>query len=369
MLEDAVVELQMATDIEWFRLLSDVNQVVLIISLLRLGGGYTRRLVSMPLTLEYFRRIRALPPSLPAPSSPNKKVHIKGSEIETDEEDNEENEENCYDPNHPSTIEVEKQRKKWNDITAKYKREVESLEKKISNKNEEEKKKGGLGKKGGKSKTSQKSSKKGKGKKVQDEVDRIQSLPVWIIKKILGYLDQKNLKKLKVVNSYWTYIIQDLIIDIKMRKKLDKTIEKIKSQIDPAKLEEAVTKKVIDEKQTKIKKSRRAKAHYECSVTAKELIPRELIGLTEKSLNVDVHNEIYAEEDYRKEDDKPLLTFPRVIKDDKLYDYVPCPLRDVKVVLGLQDGTERHISFLTYSLSSRQSSIEFDVQAEDLRDW
>lgn len=56
---------------------------------------------------------------------------------------------------------------------------------------------------------------------------QIQLLPVWIIKKILSYLDKKTLETCKKVNEYWKYIIADYLKEIATRAKLDKEIENI----------------------------------------------------------------------------------------------------------------------------------------------
>lgn len=54
---------------------------------------------------------------------------------------------------------------------------------------------------------------------------QLQTLPVWIVKNIFNYLDVKTLKNVKVVNSYWAFIIDQLTLDRKARKTIDKHIK------------------------------------------------------------------------------------------------------------------------------------------------
>lgn len=60
---------------------------------------------------------------------------------------------------------------------------------------------------------------------------QIQLLPVWIVKKILSYLDKKTLDTCKKVNEYWKYVIADYLKEIATRAQLNKEIEAIEVQI------------------------------------------------------------------------------------------------------------------------------------------
>lgn len=51
---------------------------------------------------------------------------------------------------------------------------------------------------------------------------------MWIIKKILSYLDGKTLKTCKKVNEYWKYVVTDYLKETVLRTKLNKEIEDFK---------------------------------------------------------------------------------------------------------------------------------------------
>lgn len=57
-------------------------------------------------------------------------------------------------------------------------------------------------------------------------------LPIWIVKQIFSYLDQKTLKKVHAVNPYWAYVTDDLAKERACRKRMDKIIEKMEVKDD-----------------------------------------------------------------------------------------------------------------------------------------
>ncbi|KAF2900750.1 hypothetical protein ILUMI_05434 [Ignelater luminosus] len=253
-------------DIEWYKTLEDSEQVLILIGLIRLGGGSVVHQIYERGVKIYNERakddkkiikpvdiieIKAATPThtkseynemqmrkdversssftYQLPVTP-RVLNIKPAHMMEFEKCN---------PKDPYVMAVEKKRKTWNETINKYKIQVEGRPLKDTSK----------GKKGDKStKTSKsskspskspKSSKTGKGSKsdkkkidVSETVDQIQLLPVWIVKKIFSYLDAKTLKKIKSVNKYWAYAVTDLQKEQKARKTLDKFIRKMEESID-----------------------------------------------------------------------------------------------------------------------------------------
>ncbi|XP_071050368.1 uncharacterized protein PF3D7_1225600-like [Onthophagus taurus] len=127
----------------------------------------------------------------------------------------------------PLEIDIEKKKKIWEDEIKKYRISVEG--KPNTGKKKGKKDKSSKGKSSKSTKTSKKS---GKGKKGEKNlVDQIQMLPIWVVKKIFSYLDKKTLKKVRTVNVYWTYIVDDLAKDKKTMKPVQKILKKMKKNI------------------------------------------------------------------------------------------------------------------------------------------
>lgn len=168
---------------------------------------------------------------------------------------------------------MEKLRKKWDDKMAQYIAEIEAVEQ--ANKPEKEKgkkggspqdkqnkgkkeKKKGKERKGKKEKKKKDSNKEGKIAKDTISIDRviflnflstfrkslsvkqIQLLPVWIVKRILSYLDKKTLDICKKVNDYWKYLVNDYLKEIATRAKLDKEIKRIEVSLKIQKVLSAI---------------------------------------------------------------------------------------------------------------------------------
>lgn len=167
-----------------------------------------------------------------------------------------------YDVSNPCSTETIRLTKKFEEEIKQYQAEINKRsgfgkkQKKATGKKQKKKKKSktkttvskatkstrSSSKKKKKNKASRKTSSKNKNK--NEEVDivifhsvvicfelsiilfQLQLLPVWIIKKIFCYLDLKTLKKIKTVNSYWAYVIEDLFKEFTCRKYIDKQIKK-----------------------------------------------------------------------------------------------------------------------------------------------
>lgn len=56
-------------------------------------------------------------------------------------------------------------------------------------------------------------------------------MPIWIVKKIFGYLDKNSLAQAKKVNKYWEYAVSDLAKEVAARTAIDKRIKKIEVRI------------------------------------------------------------------------------------------------------------------------------------------
>lgn len=117
--------------------------------------------------------------------------------------------------------------KKFNTMINQYRKKVEKeAGVKVVKKGKEKSKKSENRKNEPKKKSSSKTSKSEKGKSSQ-EADFIQLLPVWVVKRIFSYLDDKTLAQIKKVNEYWSYIVENLKSDNKARKSLDNKLDKI----------------------------------------------------------------------------------------------------------------------------------------------
>lgn len=68
--------------------------------------------------------------------------------------------------------------------------------------------------------------KNGKRKEVAEIVDHIQVLPLWINRKIMLYLSEKDLWELKKTGKYWTRMIDDALRESNARSAIDGRINK-----------------------------------------------------------------------------------------------------------------------------------------------
>ncbi|GJQ82267.1 hypothetical protein Trydic_g19466 [Trypoxylus dichotomus] len=73
--------------------------------------------------------------------------------------------------------------------------------------------------------------KDGKQKSKSPVIDQIQMLPVWIVKKIFNYLDQDTLKKIRSVNIYWAFVVDDLLQERTCRKSINSMIKSMEEKL------------------------------------------------------------------------------------------------------------------------------------------
>ncbi|KAB0795340.1 hypothetical protein PPYR_12179 [Photinus pyralis] len=211
-------------DLEWFANLSEESeQTMILIGLLRLGGGAVlyqiyRRGVS--LYHEVVSNTR-LGESHSAQLINRRKSRSFSDWPLVDMLISPQNKEN------PAKMEVEQCTKIWNDAMKQYRplpKKSGADQTKDGKKNKKEKGKSAKKTKTGKETKGGKKTKKGNDD--DGELDWIQLCPIWIVKKIFGYLDAKTLKKIVGVNKYWKAAVNDFQADLKSRKLLKKFIVK-----------------------------------------------------------------------------------------------------------------------------------------------
>ncbi|XP_030766042.1 uncharacterized protein LOC115890060 [Sitophilus oryzae] len=344
-------------DLQWINTLNKDKQLKLFIELLRLGGNGLKRKLYIPLLGIYKKFV------LKAES-----MQIYGMADDTDLEQiiaNELDDTDKYPQDHPMSVEVSKMRKKWDDFIKKYRQEVFP----IATKNEKPDKK--PDKKGEKTSTKPEktASKKSKKKEKESDVvlDWIQILPIWVTKKIFSYLDLKTLKDIKKVNAYWSYASDSLIKDRTCRKFIDETLEKLKQNVNPEILKQCEEEFAMEtghrrrlspgDRRLMLLKSRGAiKEEMKTKIKKSEKCKENIITSLAKSENVCLPIE-------------KLDAFPRLIKEDSLiYNEFPCLMKDVNILINIEDDVRRQRDTLTYSLSCQLSDI-FSVSQITLEDW
>lgn len=258
-----------------------------------------------------------------------------------------------YPQEHPLTLEVEKMRKKWEEIIQKYRREV--FEVKADPETPTKKPK----------KAPSKKAKKNTKATTSQAMDWVQMLPIWIVKKIFNYLDLKTLQSLKKVNPYWAYVCDSVIKDRQARTLLDQTIEKFSSKVDPE-----VLKQCLDNSKTNRLKTvdhpreKRLKGLLNRGAVLPSLRPK-----VKKSQQVRwaMVNTLSKGTDIVDPIDK-VIPLPRLIKEDLLlYKKYPCLLKDVNVALDVEESVKRQDT-LSYTLTQLLSDA-FSVSESDLADW
>ncbi|XP_074035978.1 uncharacterized protein [Leptinotarsa decemlineata] len=367
MLDEKVLAETMDNDIAWFATLEEYFQVSLVTDLIRMSSGIVKRKLCLPIFRLYHRKLAQHRRSQWKTGTDEKwdtqSSATQGIMISEDEDE--------YDPKHPASVEVEKQRKKWAEMIAKYRAEVEVSNKTdLDNAKKEEnpKKKATKAKKKETetSKTKTENSKKrkdGKGDKMEG-IDVIQLVPIWIVKKIFGYLDQKTLLTIKHVNSYWSYVVQEILKERKTREKINKYLETLEAKIDPKKLESSLKS---SEKPSYKTPKRLHNIYYELGAIPKKIVPTQKKNLVDTCLISEATKEL---EDEFALHTGELVSFPRLIKQDiQLYRHLPCFLQDVNVRYDDGSDIQRQRSILTYSLTSIMSTLKICVNEQDLSDW
>ncbi|CAH1115993.1 unnamed protein product [Phaedon cochleariae] len=360
MLDQKVLKETMDTDTAWFASLDDSYQITLVTNLIRLSAGVVKRKLYLAIFHIYYLKLKQFRQSqqeFAIKQFSNSELQAANLLTPEDEDESE------YDPKHPATLEVEKQRKKWDDMISKYRSEVElaRLEQKEFIQPDSKKKlvKNQAEVVDGKSKKE----KKQDTKNTVEELDLIQLLPIWVVKKIFRYLDEKTLISLKKVNNYWSFTVQELLKEIKAREHLDNYLNVLKSRIEPEKFEKAL-KTFSDEMSSKKPMEKTKGIYYEIGAIPEKIVPKYKKNLAETSLI----------SDFVKQDNMfstgDLVSFPRLIKKDiEAYRHHACFLQDVNVRFDVEHELERQRSFLTYSLTSLVTSLTIDVNEEDLSDW
>lgn len=260
--------------VNWFYTLKDSDQAKIIIELLQMSGGFIIRKFYKELANIYNKKteIRERLPSFSVADDvrsfqsddsefKKQKLFISAETMST-----------VYDPKHPLSEKANECQKKFNAKITSYEKEIQDKDSEynldtLKKKEKKSKKKNKKGK-GGKSKNSKKtksrsksssktsknsksskkknkkskkskSSKKSKQKmyeiKENECVDKLQMLPIWVMKNILNYLDNKTLNKMKEVNTYWEYVIDEIFEEKKLKQQINKTINFYQKELNELK--------------------------------------------------------------------------------------------------------------------------------------
>ncbi|CAG9855756.1 unnamed protein product [Phyllotreta striolata] len=328
-------------DLQWFDGISDDHQYHLMMQLLSLCSSSVRRM----LYPRFRKELRENWTKLMAYREERMSV-FETKEMALDSVYVDHTEEVEYDPKHPATIELMKQRKKWADTMNDYKKEVMAPPLKAENR----------------SKSSGKSTKTNSSIRstITDcDIDLIQLLPIWIVKNILSYFSNIELTNFSLVNNYWHYVCEDIIKERKAREKLTLTLEALREKINPK-----IFQKLASQESTEAKgqvKRQKDHPHYAYAAVDKRLVPEKLKNLCNHTI---FHEDQYATNDGRFE------PFPRVIKAKaELPKTQPCVLQDIGVKFHIDEDMEEQQSFVTYPLSSSRSEIIHGVDDLTLNEW
>lgn len=258
-----------------------------------------------------------------------------------------------YPQDHPLTLEVEKMRKKWEEIIEKYRKEVFEVE--VAPETPAKKS----------NKTPSKKAKKNKKTSPSETMDWVQMLPIWVVKKIFSFLDLKTLQSLKKVNPYWAYVCDSVIKDRQARTLLDQTIEKLSNKVDLEVLKQCLENSKTNQLKTvDHPREKRLKGLLNRGAVLPSLRPK-----VKKSEQVRwaMVNMLSKGTDVVDPIDK-VVPLPRLIKEDLLlYKKYPCLLKDVNVTIDVGESVKRQDT-LSYTLTQFLSD-EFSVSESDLADW
>lgn len=345
MLDARALSKTIETDVNWFTTLDESNQIKLFVDLFRIGGGGIQKKLYLSILRCFTEKLNLYRKShyeiLPSVQS------VKLLQYSEDTE--------TYDTRNPATIEVEKQRKRWDDVLAKYESEVNenlSTFEKVGENNF------------GKSDKFSNITRTSPNKTGYEDIDMLQLLPVWIVKKILSYLEVHELQAVKKVNDYWCYVVEEMLKEMKSRQDLNKLLNDMKEEIDPEKLEEAM-KEFGKKRSTKVSRQRRHSE--EPGTISKKLIPKDSRATAETSLALETHK--MRQDDFLSLSGE-LITFPRIIeKDACLYLHHPCMLKDTNVRIAIGQDIEQQRSVLTYELTTYTSSVLTNVSQQQMSEW
>ncbi|KAL1501396.1 hypothetical protein ABEB36_006720 [Hypothenemus hampei] len=311
---------------QWLTSLPPYRQILLILALLQLAGGSMVRKIYLPV-------INHCNKQLMAEETANRMGH--NTEVESVERVILVNEDNVkYPKDHPCTVEVEKLKKKWDDLIKKYRQDI-------------------IGE--GQSTKVNKKTKKTKSKASSEHMDYFQTLPIWIVKKILNFLDIKSLHNMKKVGKYWANACNDLIKDRRMRTTLNKLI--LINDID--------IPEISDGSKALTSRQRRLHGLMNRGAVLNELRPKVKKSLQTRTCLL---TSIDKTEEICRYIDK-FLVFPRLIREDVLlYKPYPCLLKDLNVILDVENDLMNQQATLSYSLSQKLSDT-FSISAANLSDW
>lgn len=343
MLDEKTLSETMENDTKWFAKLDGHMQINIIVDLFRAAGGGIRAKLYMPVAISLHNKLRSFRKKSQISTLSTVKLLKYSDDVEK------------YDPNHPSSIEVDKQRKRWDAIIAKYENEVNSKAKFLLGEDKPQKATKKLNKE---VKTNNKF-----GKVICNDIDWLQLLPVEYVKKIFSYLNMTDLQRAKKVNSYWAYIVLDIIKERKTRENLNRYLEQLKRKIDPLKLKNAI-EEFGKKKSVKLLK----RTPLDIGMIAKKLVPKRTPQMVETSL---ISEALKLENQHYPALSGEFLAFPRVTRlDMKIFRYKPCFLKDTNLQLGINDDINRQRSVLTYSLSAFTSTIQLNMPDDvSLEDW
>nr|CAI5869670.1 unnamed protein product [Callosobruchus analis] len=360
MLDEKVLNETIEDDTDWFTTLSDEHQITVVLGLLRLTAGVAKRSMYIPIWKRYFELVKEM------------RVMLECASVTMTEQ----GEYICYsktavsegvefDPTHPADIEVQRQRKEWDDMIANYKKDVHETKRALMLVAGIENKKGKpCAEKDGKvGKKKEKPAKAVRADKITG-TDVIQLIPIWIVKNIFSFLDAKSFQNCKKVNKYWGYVVQDMMKEAKARQQINKQLASIKQSIGEDRLHEITNR--LRNSSTGLREKNRDIVYHVWGSVAGKLVPKPKEGLKETSLLEKATKEMPSEYGEKV----ALVTFPRLINSDMdMYRFKSCFLRDVNVELDVDRDIERQKSLLTYSLASIASSLKIDVDQSVLAGW
>ncbi|XP_049817858.1 uncharacterized protein LOC109608747 isoform X4 [Aethina tumida] len=379
-IEPTVNQMAIMNDVVWFTELKSTEQFKLMLSLLEVSGPATVRYI-YPLLVKQQVLTHDIDTTREEDKSPFSKQYPNVDAVL-------EKENKIFHDSTPENAKVIEFRSNWKIMMADYKKKVvqekDRLEKKAnsmlySRKQENAAKdiKGGAkGKskdnkkdKKSKSKSSKKSSSKtGEADKI---IDRIQLLPIWIAKKLFNYFDDKTLKKLRNVNSYWDYVAQEVLKERKLRKQLIKLNEKALRSLDA---------EFITRKDAQIRKKWPKKKPYH--ILGRRVYKGDQRGAIIESLRPDFLNaqEVIESSIFSSTlknvlpdlEDPPIdkfMTYPRIPATGELYKNAPCD-ELFEEELHKHEIDEKPRVERVYSLSIASFDLGLDIEnTAVVEDW
>lgn len=237
MLDDYTLKHQIDNDLLWFKKLVNSQQIVILIGLMRMGGGNIIRKMYWRLVKIFNEKKLNLPnvnvkkynshSSLIFSKDVGKIIELADYIPKVNEDEDNEN----YNQDTPMNKKVMEGRKNWQSMMVKLKKDLtvdlENHNQPILNMIKTDTSLLNYNGKNSKTKI-----KKNEHNMETSESDWLQLLPIWIVKKIFSYLDENTLLQLKFVNLYWANISKELITDKKTRTILDEAIKLTKKSFD-----------------------------------------------------------------------------------------------------------------------------------------